>query len=77
MNAGDAAMNWASALTFIGIAIMAISVERMGFKIGVTWEVAGFAAGILLTAAGGVLPMEKRIDDLEKRVSALVNRNGQ
>jgi hypothetical protein len=41
------------------------------------WEVAGFAAGILFTAAAGVLPMKKRIDDLEKRVSALVGRNGR
>ncbi len=69
-------MNWASALTFIGIAVMAISGERFGLRIGVTWEVAGFAAGILLTAAGGVLPMKKRIDDLEKRVSALAGQNG-
>jgi hypothetical protein len=56
---------------------MAVSGERLGFKIGVTWEVAGFAAGILFTAAAGVLPMKKRIDDLEKRVSALVGRNGR
>ncbi len=54
---------------------MVIYEERLGLKIGVTSEVAGFAAGILLTAAGGVLPMKKRIDDLKKRVSALTGQN--
>ena len=60
------------ALLFFGIVIMASSGTRLGNIVGVTWEFAAFATGILVTAISGAgLQTNKRIDDLEKKVTEL------
>jgi hypothetical protein len=68
-------MNRASlnyALVFFGIALMASSGTRLGNIVGVTWEFAAFATGILVSAvSGAALHTNKRIDDLEKKVTEL------
>jgi hypothetical protein len=58
-------------LGLIGIIIMTVSGQRLGFKVGVTWEFAGFAFGILWIVGCAVLPMANRLAQLEKRVSDL------
>jgi hypothetical protein len=60
-------------LLFAGIVIMTISGQRLGFRIGVMWEFAGFACGILLIMAGWFLPLVKKIDELERKVSDLAS----
>ena len=58
----------------IGIALTAVSGSRLGNIVGVTWEFAAFAAGIVLWATcAAALQTKKRIDDLEKKVSELEN----
>jgi hypothetical protein len=68
-------MNRASlnyALVFFGIALMASSGTRLGNIVGVTWEFAAFATGILVSAvSGAALQTNKRIGDLEKKVTEL------
>jgi hypothetical protein len=60
------------ALLFFGIVIMASSGTRLGNIVGVTWEFAAFATGILVSAvSGAALQTNKRIDDLEKKVAEL------
>jgi hypothetical protein len=60
------------ALLFFGIALMASSGTRLGNIVGVTWEFAAFATGILVSAvACAGLQTKKRIDDLEKKVTEL------
>ena len=55
-----------------GIALTAFSGSRLGHIVGVTWEFAAFATGIVLWATCGAwLQTKKRIDDLEKKVSEL------
>jgi len=59
-------------LFFFGIALMAFSGSRLGHIVGVTWEFAAFATGIVVSAISGAgLQTKKRIDDLEKKVSEL------
>ena len=59
-------------LLIFGIALMAFSGARLGHIVGVTWEFAAFATGIILSAAcGAALQTKKRIDDLEKKVAEL------
>ena len=59
---------------FFGIALMAFSGSRLGHIVGVTWEFAAFASGIALVGSyGAVLQSNKRIDDLEKKISELDN----
>jgi hypothetical protein len=65
-----ASLNYAVFL--FGIVLMASSGTRLGNIVGVTWEFAAFATGILVTAIAGVgLQTNKRIDDLEKKVTEL------
>lgn len=68
-------MNRASlnyALVFLGIALMASSGTRLGNIVGVTWEFAAFATGILVSAVTcAALQTNRRIDDLEKKVTEL------
>jgi hypothetical protein len=59
-------------LGLIGIVIMTVSGQRLGFKVGVSWEFAGFAFGILWIVGCAVLPMANRLAQLEKRVSDLM-----
>jgi hypothetical protein len=55
-----------------GIMLMAFSGSRLSQIVGVTWEFAAFATGIVWVAAcGSWLQTKKRIDDLEKKVSEL------
>ena len=57
-----------------GIALTAFSGSRLGHIVGVTWEFAAFATGIVVWATcGAALHTKKRIDDLEKKVSELEN----
>ena len=59
---------------FFGIALMAYSGSRLGHIVGVTWELAAFAVGIVLAAGcGAELQTRKRIDELEKKISELDN----
>jgi hypothetical protein len=59
-------------LFFFGVALMAFSGSRLGHIVGVTWEFAAFATGIIVSATCGAgLQTKKRIDDLEKKVSEL------
>jgi hypothetical protein len=51
---------------------MTVSGQRLGFKVGVSWEFAGFAFGILWIVGCAVLPMAKRLAQLEKRISDLM-----
>jgi hypothetical protein len=65
-----ASLNYA--LVFFGIALMASSGTRLGNIVGVTWEFAAFATGILVSAvSAAALQTNKRIDDLEKKVTEL------
>jgi hypothetical protein len=68
-------MNRASlnyALVFLGIALMASSGTRLGNIVGVTWEFAAFATGILVSAVScAALQTNRRIHDLEKKVTEL------
>jgi hypothetical protein len=65
-----ASLNYA--LLFLGMAVMAFSGTRLGIIVGVTWEFAAFATGILVSAACCAgLQTKKRIDDLEKKVTEL------
>jgi hypothetical protein len=64
-------------LLFGGIVIMTISGQRLGFRIGVMWEFAGFACGILLIMAGWFLPLVKRVDELERKVSELARAKAE
>ncbi len=59
---------------FFGIVLTAASGTRLGNIVGVTWEFAAFATGIVVwaTCAAG-LQTKKRIDDLEKKISELEN----
>ena len=63
-------------LWLVGILIMTVSGVRLGHKVGVTWEFAGFAFGILFAGVGFVLPWVKRIAELEKKVSDLISAKG-
>ena len=57
-----------------GIVLTAASGTRLGNIVGVTWEFAAFATGIVVWATCGAwLRTGKRIDDLEKKVSELEN----
>ena len=61
-------------LFFFSFGLTAFSGTRLGNIVGVTWEFAAFAVGIIVSAvclAG--LQAGKRIDDLEKKVSELEN----
>ena len=59
---------------FFGIALMAFSGARLAHLVGVTWEFAAFASGIALAGSyGAVLQSNKRIDDLEKKISEIDN----
>jgi hypothetical protein len=65
-----ASLNYAVFL--FGIGLMASSGTRLGNIVGVTWEFAAFATGILVSAiSGAALRTNKRIDDLEKKVTEL------
>jgi hypothetical protein len=65
-----ASLNYA--LLFFGIALMASSGTRLGSIVGVTWEFAAFATGILVSAVScAALQTKKRIADLEKKVTEL------
>jgi hypothetical protein len=57
-----------------GVVLTTVSGSRLGNIVGVTWEFAAFAAGIVLWATCAAwLQTKKRIDDLEKKVSELEN----
>jgi predicted MFS family arabinose efflux permease len=59
-------------LVFFGIALTASAGTRLGHIVGVTWEFAAFATGILVSAVSCAwLQTKKRIDDLEKKVTEL------
>jgi hypothetical protein len=50
---------------------MTVSGQRLSSKVGVTWEFAGYAVGILFIVAGVGLRLAKRIDELEQAVTGL------
>jgi hypothetical protein len=57
---------------FFGIVLMASSGGRLGNIVGVTWEFAAFAAGIVVSAVSCAwLQTNRRMDDLEKKVTEL------
>jgi membrane protein implicated in regulation of membrane protease activity len=57
-----------------GIALTAFAGSRLGHIVGVTWEIAAFAASIVISAVSlAGAQTGKRIDDLEKKVSELEN----
>jgi hypothetical protein len=59
---------------FFGVPLVAFSGARLGHIVGVTWEFAAFATGIIVSAiCGAGLQTNKRIDHLEKKVSELEN----
>ena len=59
-------------LMFFGLALTASAGSRLGHIVGVTWEFAAFATGILVSAVScGWLQIKKRMDDLEKKVTEL------
>lgn len=61
-------------LLIFGVVLMAYSGTRLGNIVGVTWEFAAFATGVLVSAvACAGLQTKKRIDDLEKKVTELEN----
>jgi hypothetical protein len=70
--AGKSFDRYARWLGLIGIVVMTVSGQRLGFKVGVSWEFAGFAFGILWIVGCAVLPMAKRLAQLEKSVSDLM-----
>jgi hypothetical protein len=58
----------------LGVVLTTVSGSRLGNIVGVTWEFAAFAAGIVVWATcAAALQTKKRIDDLEKKVSELEN----
>jgi hypothetical protein len=59
-------------LGLIGIIVMTVSGQRLGYKVGASWEFAGFAFGILWIVGCAVLPLTKRLAQLEKSVSDLM-----
>jgi hypothetical protein len=61
-------------LLFIGISLMTVSGQRLGFRIGANWEFSGFAAGITLIVVSSQLYLVAKIDDLERKVSSLKER---
>jgi hypothetical protein len=69
-----------SLFAFLGLGIMVVSGDRLDSRLGTTWELAGFAVGILLTAIFVTLSSEKRINErineLEKKVSDLISTKG-
>jgi hypothetical protein len=55
-----------------GVVLTTVSGSRLGNIVGVTWEFAAFAAGIVVWATcAAALQTKKRIDDLEKKVFEL------
>ena len=59
-------------LFFFSFALTAASGTRLGNIVGVTWEFAAFATGILVSAVSCAgLQTKKQIDDLEKKVTEL------
>ena len=59
-------------LFLLGIVVTASSGTRLGNIVGVTWEFAAFATGILVSAVSCAgLQTKKQIDDLEKKVTEL------
>jgi len=57
-----------------GVVLTTAAGVRLGNIVGVTWEFAAFAVGIVVWAVSlAGLQIGKRIDDLEKKVSELEN----
>lgn len=61
------------ALLLFGIVLMTVSGQRLGFKIGVSWEFAGFALGILMSTNASTFLLVKSIAELETKVSNLID----
>jgi ABC-type uncharacterized transport system permease subunit len=68
---------YGTGLLLLGIGLMTVSGERLGFKIGVNWEFAGFATGIMLIVIASQLFLVARIDDLERKVVSLKDKVGE
>jgi hypothetical protein len=61
-------------LLLFGVVLLAFSGVRLAHLVGATWEFAIFASGTALAGSCcAVLQSNKRIDDLEKKISEIDN----
>jgi uncharacterized membrane protein len=64
------------ALVLVGIVMMVFCGQSLSNRIGgASWELAGFAAGILLIANAWVFELRKRVSELENKLSATNEAN--
>jgi len=63
-------------LVFVGIVMMAFCGQSLSNRIGgASWELAGFAVGILLIANAWIFELRKRVSELENKLSATNEAN--
>ena len=63
-------------LVLVGIAMMAFCGQSLSNRIGgASWELAGFAVGILLIANAWIFELRKRVSELENKPSATDEAN--
>ncbi|MGB6395523.1 MAG: hypothetical protein WBF73_07540 [Bradyrhizobium sp.] len=66
----------AMVLVLVGIVMMAFCGQSHSNRIGGTsWELAGFAVGILLIANAWIFELRKRVSELENKLSATNEAN--
>jgi hypothetical protein len=68
------------ALVLVGIVMMAFCGQNLSNRIGgASWELAGFAVGILLIANAWIFELRKRVSELENKLSVPndASRQGQ
>jgi len=64
------------ALVLVGIVMMAFCGQSLSNRIGgASWELAGFAVGILLIANAWIFELRKRVSELEDKLSATNEAN--
>jgi hypothetical protein len=65
------------ALVLVGIVMMAFCGQSLSNRIGgASWALAGFAVGILLIANAWIFELRKRVSELENKLSATNEANG-
>ena len=63
-------------LVLVGIVMMAFCGQSLSNRIGgASWELAGFAVGILLIANAWIFELRKRVSELENKPSATDEAN--
>jgi hypothetical protein len=63
-------------LVLVGIVMMAFCGQSLSNRIGgASWELAGFAVGILLIANAWIFELRKRVSELENKLSATNEAN--